>query len=310
MIAPYRLNLKSKSHWLSHLEGLTEMSWRNYSLKVQTSCFALQLPTFSPLTVRRPSTPSSTSSSPWRWWWRWWPWASLAAAVTWETPGTAWTSSSSWPGERPSRQRRLGWWFRLFVCWLAALFLLVCEEILPVLIAVGFHCMFCLRFFFPFLFSHRKLSGRSTCERELNSHASLLLWKMHRFIHTTASCQRAQNGSRCIAALHIISIRRETSLLCLASIALRAASVVQQAGERKRRFLKPPFGRRSDYNCLERYLYLRTVAFFVLVVNLFCFPLWCSSIMNNSVSCESVSESSVWVRRVTRYPAGLIWRTC
>lgn len=115
MVAPYRLNLKSKSHWSSHLEGLTEMSRRNYSLKVQTSCFALQLTTFSPLAVHRPSTPSSTSSSPWRWWWRWWPWASSAAAVTWETPGTAWTSSSSWPGERPSRQRRLGWWFRLFV---------------------------------------------------------------------------------------------------------------------------------------------------------------------------------------------------
>lgn len=133
-----------------------------------------------------------------------------------------------------------------------------------------FHCMFCLVFFFPFLFSHRKLSGRSTCERELNSHASLLLWKMHRFVHTTASRLRAQNGSRCIAALHIISIRRETSLLCLASIALRAASVVRQAGKRKRRFLKPPFGRRSDYNCLEKIPLSQNSRFFFLLL-LICF---------------------------------------
>lgn len=46
VIAPYRLTLKSKSHWLSDSEGLTAISQRNYSVKVQTSCCAVQLHPF------------------------------------------------------------------------------------------------------------------------------------------------------------------------------------------------------------------------------------------------------------------------
>lgn len=106
-----------------------------------------------------------------------------------------------------------------------------------------------------------------------------------------------QNRSRCIAALHIISMRSETSSRCSQSILPRAASVAQQAG--KRRFPKLLFRKKAPSSHNSR-----------VFVNVFCFPLWCSSIMNNSVSCESVSENSVCVHRVTRCPAGLIWRTC
>lgn len=243
VIAPYRFNLKSKYYWLSHLEGLIEMRQRNYSLKVQTSCFAVQLQPFplSPsaglrrlhLHLLRPGDGGEDGGPghlrpP------------LLPGRHLEPPGLLHRHGrvSDHPGSFAAVDR----FVCLFVCWQRCFFLF--EEIRRVLIAMGFHYMFCF-LFFPFCFRIGSFQAR---------HPVNVNWIPTRLFcygkctdsSTWLRHVSGQNGSRCIAALHIISIRRETSLLCLASIALRAASVVQQAGKRKRRFLKPPFGRRSD----------------------------------------------------------------
>lgn len=82
-----------------------------------------------------------------------------------------------------------------------------------------------------FLFSHRKLSCWATCERDLNSHESLLLWKMHRFIHMTASCLRAEwkQVHRCFA----YHINKERDLIIMPGIHRTKSGVSRSAGREK-----------------------------------------------------------------------------